>query len=85
MFSKAQPVINRFLLTPPSPLPLGERIGVGGHFKERSRSMGRTVSFKRPDGKECKGYYETAKARKGAAGVVVIQEELRKTPKAHDR
>jgi carboxymethylenebutenolidase len=36
--------------------------------------MGRTVTFKRPDGKECKGYYETASSTKGAPGMVVIQE-----------
>jgi carboxymethylenebutenolidase len=47
---------------------------VGGHFKERSRGMGRTVTFKRPDGKECTGYYAMPKSAEKAPGMVVIQE-----------
>jgi len=36
--------------------------------------MGRTVTFKRPDGKECTGYYEVSSSTKEAPGLVVIQE-----------
>jgi carboxymethylenebutenolidase len=36
--------------------------------------MGRRVTFKRPDGKECTGYYEVPSAAEEAPGVVVIQE-----------
>jgi len=36
--------------------------------------MGRAVTFKRPDGKECTGYYEVTSSTKEAPGIVVIQE-----------
>ncbi|HEX9831363.1 MAG TPA: dienelactone hydrolase family protein [Thermodesulfobacteriota bacterium] len=36
--------------------------------------MKETITFKRPDGKECSGYYVEPDAGKGAPGVVVIQE-----------
>lgn len=36
--------------------------------------MGKTVRFKRPDGKECTGYYEVASSTNKAPGMVVIQE-----------
>jgi carboxymethylenebutenolidase len=36
--------------------------------------MGKTVTFKRPDGKECTGYYEAPSLGERAPGVVVIQE-----------
>jgi carboxymethylenebutenolidase len=36
--------------------------------------MGQMVTFKRPDGKECKGYFATPSAGDKAPGVVVIQE-----------
>jgi carboxymethylenebutenolidase len=36
--------------------------------------MGKTVTFKRPDGKECSGYYEEAGSTKEGPGIVVIQE-----------
>jgi carboxymethylenebutenolidase len=36
--------------------------------------MGRKVTFKRPDGKECTGYYEAPSSGERAPGVVVIQE-----------
>ncbi|HWO43041.1 MAG TPA: dienelactone hydrolase family protein [Candidatus Eisenbacteria bacterium] len=36
--------------------------------------MGQTVTFKRPDGKECSGYLATPGAGDKAPGVVVIQE-----------
>jgi carboxymethylenebutenolidase len=53
---------------------MGERAWVGRHIKERSGSMGKTVRFKRPDGKECTGYYEAASSTREAPGIVVIQE-----------
>lgn len=36
--------------------------------------MGQTVTFKRPDGKDCSGYYEEPAAGTRAPGIVVIQE-----------
>ena len=36
--------------------------------------MGKTVTIKRPDGKECTGYYEAPASAGKAPGVVVIQE-----------
>ena len=36
--------------------------------------MGETVSFKRPDGKDCSGYYAKPRSEDKAPGVVVIQE-----------
>src|SRR5689334_5993134 len=36
--------------------------------------MSPMISFKRPDGKECSGYFVDAKAGDKAPGVVVIQE-----------
>jgi carboxymethylenebutenolidase len=36
--------------------------------------MGRTVTFKRPDGKECIGYYEVPSSTRETPGIVVIQE-----------
>jgi carboxymethylenebutenolidase len=36
--------------------------------------MGRTVTFKRPDGKECIGYYEVPSSTRETPGMVVIQE-----------
>ncbi len=36
--------------------------------------MGKTAMFKRPDGKECSGYYEAASSTRGAPGMVVVQE-----------
>ncbi|MEE9610383.1 MAG: dienelactone hydrolase family protein [Desulfatiglandales bacterium] len=36
--------------------------------------MGEKITFKRPDGKECSGYYAMPSAGENAPGVVVIQE-----------
>ena len=36
--------------------------------------MGKTVTFKRPDGQDCSGYYAPAKSGETVAGMVVIQE-----------
>jgi carboxymethylenebutenolidase len=36
--------------------------------------MGETVTFKRPDGRECSGYYIQPSSGDGGPGVVVIQE-----------
>lgn len=36
--------------------------------------MGATITFKRPDGKECSGYYAKPRSEDKAPGVVVIQE-----------
>jgi carboxymethylenebutenolidase len=36
--------------------------------------MGKTVTFKRPDGQKCSGYYAPANSEESAAGMVVIQE-----------
>jgi carboxymethylenebutenolidase len=36
--------------------------------------MGTTVTFKRPDGQDCSGYYAPARLGEDAAGMVVIQE-----------
>jgi carboxymethylenebutenolidase len=36
--------------------------------------MGKTVTFKRPDGKECTGYYGASSSESEAPGIVVIQE-----------
>ena len=36
--------------------------------------MGKTVEFKRPDGKQCNGYYAESEAGSQAPGIVVIQE-----------
>src|SRR3989454_5733544 len=36
--------------------------------------MGKSVEFKRPDGKQCNGYYAESEAGSKAPGIVVIQE-----------
>jgi carboxymethylenebutenolidase len=41
---------------------------------ERNGHMGKRVTFKRPDGKECTGYYEVPSSAEEAPGMVVIQE-----------
>jgi carboxymethylenebutenolidase len=43
-------------------------------LKEWIRNMGKSVTFKRPDGQVCAGYYAATGAGAKAPGVVVIQE-----------
>jgi carboxymethylenebutenolidase len=40
----------------------------------QEKNMGKSVEFKRPDGKQCSGYYAEPKEGAKAPGVVVIQE-----------
>ena len=55
------------------PIYAGSEGEYGGE-QERRSEMGKTVTIKRPDGKECTGYYEAPASAGKAPGVVVIQE-----------
>lgn len=58
----------------PSRFSTGHKDKYFGDFKERNKPMGTTVTFRRPDGQACTGFYAADDPEENAPGMVVIQE-----------